>query len=81
MGGIAVWFYARIKLQSNAVSKSELDKNFILRQIHENLQMQADLLKEDLIEKEQEIKALTASLAAQNQSAKHLQEKLADQMQ
>jgi DNA recombination protein RmuC len=81
MGGIAVWFYARIKLQSNAVSKSDLDKNFILRQIHENLQMQADLLKEDLAEKDQEIKALTASLAAQNQSSKHLQEKLGDQMQ
>lgn len=81
LGGAVVWFYAKINLRVNTVSKSELDKDYVLRQIHESLQMQADLLKEDLAERDQEIKELTGSLAAENQSAKHLQEKLNLQMQ
>ncbi len=81
LGASLMWLYAKFKLQSNAVLKSDLDRQYILRQIHDNLQMQADLLKEDLIEKEQEIKSLTGQLAAENQASKHLQEKLSRQME
>ncbi len=81
LGGTGVWIYAKLNLVSRAVSKSELDKDYVLRQIHENLQMQADLLREDLAEKEQEVKSLTAALAESGQTTKHLQEKLEYQME
>ncbi len=81
LGGAAVWIYAKLNLFSRAIEKSELDKEYVLRQIHENLQMQADLLKEDLAEKEQEIKSLTVSLAESNQNSRYLQEKLSSQME
>lgn len=81
LGGAAVWIYARLKLSSRAVPKSELDQQYVLRQIHDNLQMQADVLKEDHVEKDQEIKNLTASLAESKLNATHLQEKLNSQIE
>lgn len=81
LGGAGVWIYAKLNLFSRAVGKSELDKDYVLRQIHENLQMQADLLREDLAEKEQEVKNLTGALAESGQTTKHLQEKLESQME
>lgn len=81
LGASLIWLYAKISLQKHSVAKSDLEKSYVLRPIHDNLQMQADLLKEDLIEKEQEIKSLTAKLASENQSTLHLQEKLSKQME
>jgi DNA recombination protein RmuC len=81
LGGAAVWIYAKLNLFTKAVDRSELEKQYVLREIFENLQMQADVLREDLNEKDEEIKSLTVSLAESTQNSRYLQEKLSSQME
>lgn len=80
-GGLIVWLYQRVKFSSNWVAKADLDRNYVSRPVFESLQNQLDVCREDLHEKESEIRQLTAHLAADRQNLSHVQEKLQGQHQ
>lgn len=67
--GLAVgWFFAFRQMRS---------KNYVLRDVYDQLQRQADVLREDLVEKEMELRNLGAELASSEERTRNLQEQLA----
>lgn len=79
IGALLGWLIARLSLSRTATTASDLEKNYVLKSLHEALQSQYDLCRDDLQEKLEEIKLLTAQSAAQQQSLTFFQEKLANQ--
>lgn len=81
LGGAVGYFYSRSKRQAGVLHKDEVDKQYVRREIHENLQQQADVYREDLLEKEQEIRQAGIDLAAKAEKVLFLEEKLQTQWQ
>lgn len=80
-GAIVAWLIAMYKYSamSNGVSYEELQERYILKAVHETLQNQADLHRDDLLDKEQELRNIGKTLAAKEQTIIHLDDKLATQ--
>ena len=78
-GGLMVWLYLRFKFSSQWIAKSDLDRNFVAKPLFESLQNQLDICRDDLHDKETEIRSMTAQLAAAQQNLNHQQEKLLQQ--
>ena len=81
IGGLVAWLYAKLRFTKGVILAADLESKYVLRELHENLQQQADLHKEDLIEKQEEIRALSSQLSATQQDFKYLNEKLSNQQQ
>ncbi len=81
IGGLSAWTIARLRARVDAVPREELQANFVAKEIHEAALQQSDLLRDELMAKEDTIRQLTAKSSAQEQSALHLREKLEQQMQ
>ncbi len=81
IGGLVAWLYAKLRFKKDVILAADLESKYVLRELYENLQQQADLHKEDLIEKQEEIRALSSQLSATQQDFKHLNEKLSNQQQ
>lgn len=79
LGYFAGLWRQRLRLEQDYISRSVLNEQYVLREIFENLQMQADLQREDLAEKDLELRQLTAQAAADAQRISQQEEKLAEQ--
>ncbi|MFN7117996.1 MAG: DNA recombination protein RmuC [Saprospiraceae bacterium] len=81
IGGLLGWLFAKMRFTRGILTPSEVENRYVLRELHENLQQQADVQKEDLQEKNEEIRTLSAQLTAAQQDLKYLHEKLNNQQQ
>lgn len=79
LGALISWLVARYRLQSTHISRKDIQNHYVLKEIHNALQVQADLSRDDLLDKEEEIKLLTAKLSSKEQLNLHLEEKLEKQ--
>lgn len=78
LGTLIAWLY--LKYQSgNTISKEVLKEQYVLKEIHTALQQQADLYRDDLFDKEEEIRTLTAKLSSSEQVVHHLEDKMSYQ--
>lgn len=81
IGALIAWLIAKLRFTRNTLSQAEVDSRYVLRALHENLQQLADIQKEDLQEKQDEIRTLTMQLTSAQQDLKYLNEKLAHQQE
>jgi DNA recombination protein RmuC len=81
VGALSAWFIAKFKFaaESQKVSTAELEEKYVLKEVFENLQKQTDLQKDDLKEKEQELRTISNQLSAKEQDNQNLHKKLSDQ--
>lgn len=75
-GGLLGWLIAKLKLGAKATSLKELEENYVHRKVYENLHEQAELLRYDMKEKEDDCIALEKSLAARERDILYLEEKI-----
>ncbi len=78
IGGIGAWLIAKYKFSaaSGSIPLDEVSERYILKEIFESLQNQADLYRDDLLDKEQEIRSLSADLSAKKTNIANFQEQL-----
>lgn len=76
IGALLSWLLARIYLLQGSITRKELAEQYILKTVYNNLQEQADLYRDDLEEKTEEIRILSTKLGAREQDLLHLEEKL-----
>ena len=81
LGGLITWLLAKFLWAGQSISKAEVQNQYVLREVHLALQQQADLYRDDLFDKEEEIKSLTAKLSGSEQTSLHLEEKLKNQQE
>lgn len=79
IGGLITWLLAKLHFSKGTLQKSEVEKQYVLRELYEHLQQENDLIKEDLQEKQAEIRSLVVTLSTQQQDLKYLNEKLHQQ--
>lgn len=77
-GFLAAWFIAKYKFtaMTNGITHEELKEKYVLKEIMNTLQMQSDLYRDDLLDKEQEIRNLSMQASAKQQKVLNLEEKL-----
>ena len=75
MGGAVGWLVARLQ-RPPGLSREELTAQYVPKTSFEQLQAHADIAKEDLREKEEEIRLFSSRLASQEQVILNLEEKL-----
>jgi DNA recombination protein RmuC len=76
IGSLSAWMVTKYSWQANAVSRGELSRQYILREIYEGVQVQHQLIAEESRNKEQELRQLLGHLAGRDQEILHLEEKL-----
>ena len=76
LGFVVGLWWQRLKQNTDYVSREELSQLYISKELHEHLQEQADLQREDLLEKDQEILKLSAYLAGREERLIQQEEKL-----
>lgn len=76
LGYITGMWRQRLQLGSTYLSREEVAKSHVAREVFEHLQEQTDLQREDLQEKEQEVRQLSKELAGLQQRMLSQQEKL-----
>jgi len=89
VGALAAWYTAKFKYSaaSGSIPYDEVKEKYVLKEVFESLQMQADLHRDDLLDKEQEIRSLGQKLAGKEQAVLNLEDRLGnhqvemDQMQ
>lgn len=81
IGGLSVWVIARLRARLDSIPRRELQTQFIAKEVYEAALQQIDLLRDELLGKEEYIRRLTGELSAREQSLTHLREKLDAQMQ
>ena len=79
LGAGVAWLITRYRMEARYTSPEILTSQYVARSVHEDLQQQADIMRDDLMEKEQEIRELAMSLAAKDQTILHLDDKLRTQ--
>ncbi|MEM8526757.1 MAG: DNA recombination protein RmuC [Bacteroidota bacterium] len=78
--GLSIGFLlARFYLSGKFLDPQKVDNDYVLRAIHEQLQQQANALKEDLTFTEQEIRKMGSAQSAAETQLQFLKEKLATQ--
>ena len=79
-GAIAAWMIAKYKFTlEKGINDEELKNKYVHKEVFESLQMQSDLFRDDLLDKESEIRTLGQNLATTGQVNLNLQEKLTEQ--
>lgn len=78
IGFIAAWFIAKYKFSNHSGSLpiDEINEKYILKEVHETIQNQADLFRDDLLDKEQEVRKLGSLLSAKENEILNINEKL-----
>ncbi|HKK75581.1 MAG TPA: DNA recombination protein RmuC [Saprospiraceae bacterium] len=79
IGVIATWLVARLRFRSLFLSREDVAAQFVERYQYEHLQTDLDILKEDLKEKEGEIRELAGLISSKSQTILHLDDKLRNQ--
>ncbi|MEM1323164.1 MAG: DNA recombination protein RmuC [Bacteroidota bacterium] len=83
IGALAAWLIAKYRFaaEQGKLSEEEIKERYVLREVHHQLQMQADLHRDDLLDKEQELRRLGGLLSAREQEVQHLEQKVNTQKQ
>lgn len=76
LGGGAAWLVARLRFRAEGVTREEVAERYVLREVHEHLQQQADLYRDDLLDKDEELRLLTGRAASLEQELRHLEDQL-----
>ncbi len=79
LGGGAAWLVARLRFRAEGVARAELESRYVLKEVHDQVQQQADLYRDDLLDKQEELRILTRREASLQQELQHLEDKLAGQ--
>jgi DNA recombination protein RmuC len=77
LGGLGTWIIAKLKFSAGAILPHDLQEKYVRKEIHELLQNQADILRDDLKEKEAQMLALEKKLAGRERDLLYLEEKVA----
>ncbi len=77
IGALGAWMIAKLKFSATAILPGDIQSKYISKEVHESLQNQADMLRDDLKEKEESIIALEKSLAGKERDLLYLEEKMA----
>ena len=77
VGGFAAWFIAKYKFtgRSGSLPLDEVKENYVLNEVHDALQKQCDLFRDDLLDKEQEIRTLSKNLSAKENQVLNWEER------
>ncbi len=81
IGGLSAWVIARLRARLDSIPRQELQTQYIAKEVYEAALQQIDLLRDEMLGKEEYIRRLTGELSAREQSLTHLREKLDAQMQ
>ena len=79
IGGLLGWLVTKMRLGSRYLKKGQVKQDYVLREVHDQLQRDADLHYENLQEKGIAERGLSNELAAARGKLEHLNEKLAGQ--
>ncbi len=81
VGAIAAWLIAKYRFtsMSNSLPIDVVNEKYVLKEVHEAMQQQADLYRDDLLDKEKEIREKSMQLSAETQNRKNLEERLVQQ--
>jgi len=81
IGAIAAWFIAKYKFtgRSGSLPLDEVNEKYVLKEVHQSLQNQADLIRDDLLDKEQELRKIGSQLSAKEVEALNLNDRLLNQ--
>jgi len=77
-GALAAWFVAKYKVsnENGSVPYDQVKLKYVVREVFDALQQQADLLRADLSEKDQELRQMDKLLSSREQESIFLKEKL-----
>ncbi len=78
-GFILAGILARYRYAAEYISKTELEGKYIYKEVADNLQIQNDIYKEDLNEKEKELREMGSALSANEQILANMEDKLETQ--
>ncbi len=78
-GGLISWLYTKLRYQSIAMLKEEVDEHYVSKNWAEKLEKELLYSRKELQQKDNEVKNLAAQLSANYQNMYHLEEKLKDQ--
>jgi len=81
IGFIGAWFLAKFKFSAEAVTADELAEKYVSKDAYLSLQEQADLFREDLREKEIDLRTTESALATAKESFKNLEVKITTQQE
>ena len=76
IGVISAWLVARYRFKSIYFSPEKVDKDYVAKSLFDHLQHEIDIMREDMREKEEEIRELAAFLSSKDQTILHLDDKL-----
>jgi len=79
LGVVIGWLITRYQLRAQTLDRREVESAYVAKSIFQDLQQQADIMRDDMMEKEQEIRELAMSLSAKDQTILHLDDKLRQQ--
>ncbi|GJM32850.1 MAG: DNA recombination protein RmuC [Saprospiraceae bacterium] len=79
LGGLIGWFLAKSRVLARAIPLDELEKRYVIKEVFDALQNQADMYREDLQEKLEEVKILTGKVSASEQAMIGLEDRLTHQ--
>ncbi|NJC25263.1 DNA recombination protein RmuC [Neolewinella antarctica] len=79
IGGLLGWLFARTRLTANYLAREEVGRDYVRAEVHQQVRSEADLHYENLQEKVNGERELSASLAETRSDLRHLKTKLSDQ--
>lgn len=79
IGALSAWLISKFRFQVRGLTREQVERQYVLKEIYDNLQRQADLYRDDLLDKEEEIRLLTGRLSSFEQHIRHLEDKLENQ--
>ncbi|NRB61735.1 MAG: DNA recombination protein RmuC [Saprospiraceae bacterium] len=79
LGMLIGMLITRYYWRKRSILREEVITQYIEKNIYQELRQQVDLMRDDLVEKEQEIRALSMNLSAKDQNILHLDDKLRQQ--
>ncbi len=79
VGGLGGWLIAKYRFRAEGILRTEVEQAYVRKEVFDNLQQQADMSREDLLEKEEELRIMTGRQATLEQTIIHLEDKLKNQ--
>ena len=76
IGSLAAWLIAKFRFAAQLISPENLSENYTPREAFDSLRQQADLLRNELKNKEEDLIALEKSLSSRERDILYLEEKL-----
>lgn len=75
-GTLLGWLIVRLRYQTQMMPKEEVQAQFVEKNVHQHIQNELDICKDDLNEKNDEILLLSQQLSSRDQMIANLEEKL-----